>query len=549
MSQRGRVHIYCRVSSSGQEENSSFETQEAACRAWADARGLPVGSVAHEVFSSGELHRPQLDAMIAGLARGDIFLAYTPDRLSRHQKHPHILEWMIEERGARLAYVTQETARTEEEVLLGNVTNYTSAAERAKIRERTQRGRRARITNGKPIPGSKPPYGLAWADAEKTRLVHDPDTCQIARQIFDWALEGVSLAGIAARLAERGIPSPGGQSHWTPTAIRKLLIRPIYAGTYVAFRDKQERKVGGKYGKRPNDPGSTVTLEGIAEPIVTEQEQAQVIAQLERNKTTATRNNRDPESTLLRAGFITCGYCGWGMAVRNAPASDPTRSPIYRCTDTARELRSCPLPTIASRELDATVWDRVCAVLRNPAMIERELAKHRSGGGLDRELAGLDKRIAENASKQAKLTHNLALLDDPSPVIAQLNALSAGKKALEEQRDALVRRMADVEADRARVRSLTDWCEEVAAKLESASYAEKRMALEALGVEVRVFKPGATAEDGSPLPRWELNMRPIGSGEPLAYPSTRRECQGYDRDGRRTGCSSRCGRSGRSKYG
>src|SRR5215213_6371290 len=120
-----RVHIYCRVSSSGQEDNTSLGTQEQACRAWAEERGLSVASVAREVFSSGELHRPQLDAMIARLGHGDVLVAYTPDRLSRHQKHPHIIEYLIEQQGATLAYVTQGAAQTEEEILLGNVTNYT----------------------------------------------------------------------------------------------------------------------------------------------------------------------------------------------------------------------------------------------------------------------------------------------------------------------------------------------------------------------------------------------------------------------------------------
>ena len=105
-----RVHIYCRVSSAGQEENTSFETQEQTCRAWADERGFR-GAVAHEVFSSGELHRPKLDAMIGSLEAGDVLLSYSPDRLSRHQKHPHILEWMIEEKGARLAYALRESPK------------------------------------------------------------------------------------------------------------------------------------------------------------------------------------------------------------------------------------------------------------------------------------------------------------------------------------------------------------------------------------------------------------------------------------------------------
>ena len=79
--------------------------------------------------------------------------------------------------------------------------------------------------------------------------MHDPETVETARRIFDMALAGETLSGIAHRLYAEGIPSPGGQAQWTPAGIRKLLLNPIYVGTYVAFRDKQERVSGGKYQK------------------------------------------------------------------------------------------------------------------------------------------------------------------------------------------------------------------------------------------------------------------------------------------------------------
>lgn len=50
-----RCRIYCRVSSSGQEDNTSLDTQEAACRAWAGERGLVIASVARAVWSGGDL--------------------------------------------------------------------------------------------------------------------------------------------------------------------------------------------------------------------------------------------------------------------------------------------------------------------------------------------------------------------------------------------------------------------------------------------------------------------------------------------------------------
>ncbi len=46
-----RVAIYCRVSSAGQEDNSSLGTQEAACRSYAAERGWVVVEVYREVHT------------------------------------------------------------------------------------------------------------------------------------------------------------------------------------------------------------------------------------------------------------------------------------------------------------------------------------------------------------------------------------------------------------------------------------------------------------------------------------------------------------------
>src|SRR5215211_6288148 len=46
-----RVAIYCRVSSPGQEDNSSLDTQEAACRAHAAEQGWTVVGVYREVHT------------------------------------------------------------------------------------------------------------------------------------------------------------------------------------------------------------------------------------------------------------------------------------------------------------------------------------------------------------------------------------------------------------------------------------------------------------------------------------------------------------------
>jgi site-specific DNA recombinase len=268
-----------------------------------------------------------------------------------------------------------------------------------------------------------------------------------------------------------------------------------------------------------------VPIPNVAEPIVSAEEQVAVVARLETNKTFSTRNNKNPELTLLRAGFITCGHCGWGLAVALPPQYRPGSSAQYRCIRVEQQRQGCPRPTIAASVIDNEVWERVSQVLRDPMIIAREVDRHRAEGGLDRDLAALEKQLASIADKQRKTVKAIAAVDDDdtaAPLFAELKSLAARKKAAESERDALQTRVADTAADAARLSSLSEWCSRVHANLDTLSYDEKRMAMEALGVNVRVYRPGTTDAEGRPYARWVLTVAPVSTGESIVYPSSRR---------------------------
>src|SRR5215213_8837769 len=223
MATTSSAHIYCRVSSQGQEDGYSLHTQEAACRAWCAERGLAVASVAREVWSGGDRYRPELDAVLDRLSAGDTLLCYALDRLSRSQVDTAILVDRIESAGASLALVTEDFEKSATGTFLRGAKAFAAELEREKIAERTGCGRRQRVASGKPLPGANPPFGLHWADAIKTRLVLDPATAPAVRAIFTVAVEGVSLRGIAIQMEQRGIGSPAGNTRWCATSVRHSL--------------------------------------------------------------------------------------------------------------------------------------------------------------------------------------------------------------------------------------------------------------------------------------------------------------------------------------
>jgi site-specific DNA recombinase len=328
------------------------------------------------------------------------------------------------------------------------------------------------------------------------------------------------LRGICTALERDAIPSPGGKTRWTAPGVRHILTRPTYSGAAVAYRHRHERRPDGGYAVRPASEAEMITVLGIAEPIVSPEEQATVRNRLAVNQAQSRRNNRMPERSLLRCGVARCGYCGRSLGVKNPTPYRPDGPPRYYC-----KFPDCLRPTITTTMIDDAVWARLSEVLLHPEIITSEVAKHRQDGGLERDLATVETRLAGIAAKQTKTARAIARVDDDAaePLYVELHTLSEQKKAAERERDDLHRRIADHAEEDQRVRHLEDWCQTVSENLDGLTYDERRMALDALGVRVAIYRPGAVDSTGQALPRWVMTIDPGAVLEPsLLSHSTRR---------------------------
>lgn len=155
-----RVAIYCRVSSAGQEDNSSLDTQERGCRAFAAERGWAVAAVYREVHTGADLfERSELTQLRDAMRRGafDVLLVHALDRLSRKQTHQGLILSEAEYADVRWASVTEDLDDSPQGQILRAVIGGMAELERLKLAERTVRGRRARALAGKRSSLVEPP--------------------------------------------------------------------------------------------------------------------------------------------------------------------------------------------------------------------------------------------------------------------------------------------------------------------------------------------------------------------------------------------------------
>ncbi len=475
--------IYCRVSSSGQEDNSSLGTQEAACRAYATENGFEIRSVFREIFSGTELFdRPELTRLRERIRHGeiDVVIAYALDRLSRDPVHVGVILSEADHHHVAVHFVTEPLDDSPEGQLIRFVRGYAAKVEHMKILERTTRGKKARAAAGKLLPGCKPLYGYEWVDATKSAYRVDPLTGPTVQRIFRELTQGKSLRRIAADLTRDGVATPTQRgTHWRASTIARMLHHHAYKGEAYAWNAQGKQMAV--------DRATAIRLpDGTIPPLVDPATWEAAHRILQRNKATAVRSAKRPEAALLRGGYARCGQCGLTMRVKHTPNGIPE----YRCRRADESLESCIQPSIRAHVVDTAVWSIVTAIVQDPRVIQQQLERTRANDPTADDLAVIDRGIAEVQRQQAKLTQAIALLEDGGamrPLVERLETAAARMRQLEDERAQLLRRRASWADTQASYAGIETWCHRVAQNLDALSFKDKQMLLDVLGLTVTIF--------------------------------------------------------------
>ncbi len=471
-----RAAVYVRVSSDGQEDNASLDTQAAACRRFAEERGFAVVAVYRDVWAGAEYRfRPQLTAMRESIRGGelDAVIAYAVDRLSRDSTHLGVLYDEAAHHGAAMLFVTEDFDTSPSGKLLRDVRAYAAAIEREKIQERTSRGKADRLSKGK-LPGSGfAPLGYKWADKERTRYVIDEDTAPVVRRIFDAIDQGQSLRQLGRDLDAEGIPTPRRKPHWTHASLRSILENRSYIGEAIANKERHGR-VSGKHVFTPRPEEETTRLpDGLIPPLISRDQFERVQRVLEYNAKHSRRTTAFPDAFLLRAGFVVCGYCGEAVHTRVHHNKGRRKSPylFYTTTGENGPKGHCGRKfSIMAPTLDAAVWSRVEVLRDRPEAVLDELGQlARNEGAGKPDLKAVDQRIAKVTKAQENAARAVLMLDNDdaaAPVVAKLKALAAELQQLQADRADIASARDEWEARQGHLRELMAWIERTRRKVE-----------------------------------------------------------------------------------
>jgi site-specific DNA recombinase len=482
-----RAALYARVSTASQEREQTVASQVEALEQAASAMGVAVPTERRYIddgVSGSRLDRPGLDALRDAASDGliDRVLVYCPDRLARNYVHQHVLIEELNQRGVEVHFVERPVGEHAEDRLLVQMQGVIAEYERAKIIERTRRGKMHKLRSGQLVPYSQQaPYGYAIVrvgEPPKRVVVIDEIEAEHVRAMYRWVIEeGMSARAVAKRLNANGV-RPRKAKIWTQGTIYNVLTSPAYMGlaTYNR-RETMEPKRPRKPGAYRRNPKSSSRMrpeeQWLHVPIpalVDEGAQREVRAILKSNKLLCMRNTQ--HEYLLRT-LVVCGECGWKMECSHQQRKDcPYEYFYYNCRhgdplETGHEHR-CAAKRVRRDELDAVVWGAVTGWIQSPSMLTNEIEAWRASRAGAAQMTR-DRTRLEGTERQ--LTVQIErLVDAYQQGALSVDELKVRRERLEAARDAARARIDDLvgaEMDRTRLDRLGDDLETFASTLRS----------------------------------------------------------------------------------
>ena len=490
-----RAVLYARVSTEEQVRSGySLAQQMEALRQYAAREGYEVLEEIVDPGQSGaSLERPGMDRVRDLVTAGgvSVVLAQDRDRFSREPAYSYLLRREFEESGTKLRALNDRGDDSPEGQLTDGILDQLAKYERAKIAERTRRGKLRKAREGKIIGTHKPPYGFRYT-SDAGIVLYDPEMA-ILERIFRWAADGLGSRAIQGRLMREDITSPTGKRGWSKTTVKRLvlsdtyrphtyeeiarLISPEVAATLdsqtsygVRWWNRSDQKgrqisepdgEGGRRYRRKTSYALRGSEEWVAVPVPTSPRLS--LDLVDRAREAIMRHRAPERKNLARSwelrGVLRCS-CGASMGTHTATRQNASGKKIYhyyRCNrNTSYMPHSCGQRMAKAEAVERAVWTFVSDMLSDPERVragirrlaEQERAARHARLDSEREVKLWAEKISECKRMRA------AYQDQQAAGLMTLAELSEKLVGLEETRCHAENELALLRASEERAREI-----------------------------------------------------------------------------------------------
>ena len=326
-------------------------------------------------------------------------------------------------------FLNRPLGQSPEDDLLLQVQGIVAEYERAKIMERSRRGKKHAAQSGSLNVMSNAPFGYRYVSVREgggqARFEPVAEQARIVQQIFSWiGRDRCSLAEVCRRLQKNGDLTATGKRSWSRQTVWHVLQNPAYQGraaygkTHMMPRGKKARPRAARgrppEPRRSNAPAVADPKEWVFVPVPALVDAALFRAaqqQLQENRSRARLGRRRPG--YLLQGLTCCARCGYayyGKTTHQRGAGGQMKDfRYYRCSGSDGYRfggeRICGNAQVQGEFLETAVWREVSDLLTNPDRLEREYhGGSRTGAASD--------NVEALKTQRLKLQHALERLID-----------------------------------------------------------------------------------------------------------------------------------------
>ena len=532
-----RAILYARVSTDEQARSGySLAQQMEALREYAAREGYDVLEEVSDPGQSGaSLERPGMDRVRDLVAGGGVYgvLAQDRDRFAREPAYHYLLRREFEEHGTMIRALNDRGDDTPEGELTDGILDQLGKYERAKISERSRRGKLQKAREGKVMAGHRVKYGFKL-NATRDGLLVDEGKMLNVRRIFRMVgTEGHSMNAVYKTFERERIPTPGGGKHWDRAFFRVAILDDAYRPhTYeevealvspeVAARLEREQLYGIWWYNRlrvrtrqvsePSENGrryrreARFTVKPKEEWVAVPVPYAGIPCEVVDAARAAIKDNRVPSKARRRfwelsGGILRCAECGHTTANHSVRANSGTHyHHYYYCRNHHKhgDAECAHRKNHRAPDTEGRVWDLISGLLKDPerlrAGLDEMIEAERAGMRGDPEaeaLAWLDKIAALDGKRsryQDMAAEGHITFDELG---AKLRELEGQRTTAEEELDNLQLRRARLEdLERDRETLLREYAGMVPERLDELTGEERHQVYRMLRLQVFVYPNG-----------------------------------------------------------
>jgi Recombinase zinc beta ribbon domain/Recombinase len=286
------------------------------------------------------------------------------------------------------------------------------------------------------------------------------------------------------RLNDQDIPSPAvnkiryadpdRRPRWGRSQLLRILREPTYKGEAIGWRyaDGGRLRPDQEWIRLPSGTAPAIIPAGLWEAAA---------ARLVANRGQDVRNQARPY--LLR-GHIGCAVCHQAMY------SEPGRGiRRYRCSSRDKVGGACGGKVVRADAVEAWVWTQVSAILHDPSLVAAEVQRRQEKGPDPTAIAERDRlrrQLGTFEKQQQRLIHHFRE-DESAPwelVRRELAQIEQDKRQVEARLTAIEQQLAEEERVVTQLEALETYCAQVSRQCERFDFDGKRLALEALDIQV-----------------------------------------------------------------